>query len=88
MATKFQPLNGFVLIKPLGNQERSAAGLYIPEQAQKKSSQGFVVAAAEDVTGVHIGESVMFSEYGGLPLMLDGAEYRIIKSTELLGIVR
>jgi len=41
---KIRPLNDWVLIRPLSDDEKSPAGIVIPETAKEKPSRGEVVA--------------------------------------------
>lgn len=43
---KLKPLNDRVLVKRLESEEKTAGGLYIPDTAKEKPSNGEVVAAA------------------------------------------
>ena len=81
------PLGDRVLVEPLVVDETSPAGIIIPETASKeKPKQGTVIAVGEldDVKDVKKGDTVLFSDYGYDEVNVDGKEYYIIQSKNLL----
>jgi chaperonin GroES len=71
-------------------------GLYIPDTAKEKPSQGEVVAAgpgkvSEDGTridmDVSVGDRVLYGKYSGTDVTLDGEEYLILRESDILAIV-
>jgi chaperonin GroES len=92
---KFRPLNDRVLIKRLASETVTAGGLFIPENAKEKPSEGVVVAVGE---GKHLengkvkaldvkeGDRVYFRKYAGNELTLEGAEHIVLREDEILAI--
>jgi len=86
----FQPLGNRVLIQREEQTNQTASGLYIPDSAKEKPSEGKVVAVGKDAieTGLNEGDIVLFPKYGGTEVTIDGNEYLIISSDDILGVMR
>ena len=96
-ATKIQPLSDRVVVKPLEEGEQMKGGLYIPDTAKEKPSQGEVVAVgpgkvSDDGTrldmDVTVGDRVLYGKYSGTDITLDGQEYLILRESDVLAIVK
>ena len=93
---KFTPLHDKVLVKRTEEEEKSAGGIVLPGSAAEKPSQGEVVAVGPgkksengDVSpvGVAVGDTVIFGQYGGNEIKIDGDEYLILSESDIFGIV-
>jgi len=88
---KIQPLEDRVVIAP-AEAEAMRGGLYIPDTAKEKPTQGEVIAVgpgrfekgARVPMDVKVGDQVIYGKYSGTPYTLDGEEYVIIKSSDVL----
>jgi chaperonin GroES len=89
---KIQPLEDRVVIAPADEAESMRGGLYIPDTAKEKPTQGEVIAVGpgrwekgERVpVDVKVGDQVIYGKYSGTPYTLDGDEYVIIKAGDVL----
>ena len=93
---KFTPLHDKVLVKRTEEEEKSAGGIVLPGSAAEKPSQGEVVAVGPgkksengDVSpvGVVVGDTVIFGQYGGNEIKIDGDEYLILSESDIFGVV-
>jgi len=84
----FQPLGKRVLIERLEEAKTTASGIYIPDSAQEKPSQGKVLAVSTEVENVAVNDTVVFGKYTGSELTLDGTTYLVIETDDLLGIIK
>ena len=93
---KFTPLHDKVLVKRTEEEEKSAGGIILPSSASEKPSQGEVVAVGPgkksengDVSpvGVAVGDTVIFGQYGGNEIKIDGDEYLILSESDIFGVV-
>ena len=93
---KFTPLHDKVLVKRTEEEEKSAGGIVLPGNATEKPSQGEVVAVGPgkksengDVSpvGVAVGDTVIFGQYGGNEIKIDGDEYLILSESDIFGVV-
>ena len=78
------------------DREKSAGGIVLPGSATEKPSQGEVIAVGPgkksengDVSpvGVAIGDTVIFGQYGGNEIKIDGDEYLILSESDIFGVV-
>jgi chaperonin GroES len=95
-AVKVTPLADRVVVKPVDEAEQMRGGLYIPDTAKEKPSQGEVVAVgpgkvADDgsrvAMDVSVGDKVLYGKYSGTDVTLDGEEYLILRESDILAIV-
>jgi chaperonin GroES len=89
---KIQPLNGKVLIKRLEEKEVKKGSIIIPDTAKEKPQQGEVIAASKKIDGkdadVKPGDIVLFGKYSGSEIEIDGVDFLIMDSTDILAIVK
>lgn len=85
-----QPLGSRVLIEVLEEESVTASGLVIPDTAKAKQQRGRVVAVGDDeeLINVEVGQTVIFPQYTGAELTMNGHEYLLIDATELLAVVK
>ena len=92
----FKPLHDRVLIRRVGEEEKSAGGIIIPDTAQEKPSEGVVVAVGSGVRAddgstrkldVKAGDRVLFGKFGGTDVKVDGEDLLILRETDILGVV-
>ena len=90
-----KPLADRVIVKPLEVEEKTKAGIFIPDTAKEAPAQGEIVALGNGKIkdgkqhdfSVKIGDKVLYSKYAGDEVKLDGKEYKIMKEEEILGIL-
>ena len=96
-ATRIRPLADRVVIKALDESEQMRGGLYIPDTAKEKPSQGEVVAVgpgkiSDDGTrldmDVKVGDKVLYGKYSGTDVTLDGEEYLILRESDVLAVIK
>jgi len=96
-AARIQPLADRVVVKALEESEQMRGGLYIPDTAKEKPSQGEVVAAGPGklsdegtrvALDVKVGDKVLYGKYSGTDVTLDGEEYLILRESDILAIVK
>ena len=93
---KIRPLADKVLVERLEADSVTAGGIVLPESAKEKPLMGDVVAVgdgklldsgARGEMSVKKGDVVLYGKYGGSEVEVDGVEYKILRESELLGIV-
>jgi chaperonin GroES len=95
---KLQPLEDRIVVRPNKSEETTASGLVIPDTAKEKPQQGEVLAAGPGRTseqtgtvlplGVAVGDTVVYSKYGGTEITIDGEDLLILSSRDVLAIVK
>ncbi len=90
MSIHFKPLADRVLIEPAPAEQTTASGLIIPDTAKEKPLRGTVVAAgsgkADEPLTVKVGDSVLFGQYSGTEIKLEGKNYLIMREADIYGI--
>ena len=89
---KIHPLEDRVVILPADEAESMRGGLYIPDTAKEKPTQGEIIAVgpgrfekgARVPVDLKVGDQVIYGKYSGTPYTLDGDEYVIIKASDVL----
>ena len=89
---KIQPLEDRVVIAPAEEAESMRGGLYIPDTAKEKPTQGEVLAVgpgrvekgARVPMEVKVGDKVLYGKYSGTNITLEGEEVVIIKASDIL----
>jgi len=89
---KIQPLDDRVVIMPSDEAETMRGGLYIPDTAKEKPTQGEVIAVgpgrvekgARVPIDLKVGDSVIYGKYSGTPFQLGDAEVISIKASDVL----
>lgn len=86
-----KPLSDRVLILPTPAEQKTAAGLIIPDTAKEKPLSGKVVAAgpgtAEVKMEVKVGDEVLYGKYAGTEVTIDGENYLIMAQKDILAVV-
>ena len=93
---KFKPLHDRVVIRRLEGEERTKAGIIIPDTAKEKPQEGEVVAVGpggRDEAGKLIpidlkaGDRVLFGKWSGTEVKIDGEELLIMKESDVMGVL-
>lgn len=85
-----KPLGENVLIHPEKPEQKTSAGIYLPDTASQERSQiGKVMAIGEsDKIKVKAGQKVIFKRYGGEEIKIEGEEYLIANYKDILAVVK
>src|SRR5436190_7676933 len=97
MGSKFslQPLEDRVVVKPSEEEEMTASGLVIPDTAKERPQEGKVMAMGpgrfEDgqriPMDVKVGDTIIYSKYGGTEVKIEGEDYLILSARDVLAVV-
>ncbi len=91
---KLNPLDDRIVVRPGESEETTASGLVIPDTAKEKPQQGEVLAVGPgrrtENTGelvpsdVAVGDTVVYSKYGGTEITVDGEDLLILSARDVL----
>lgn len=96
MSVSIKPLEDRIVVKTLEAEQTTASGLVIPDAAQEKPQEGEVLAVGPgrvDDNGnrvpldVAVGNTVIYSKYGGTEVKYAGEDYLILSARDILAIV-
>ena len=92
-----KPLEDRIVVRPSEAEEKTASGLVIPDTAKEKPQQGEVLAVGPgrraESTGelvpldLKVGDTVVYSKYGGTEITSDGEDLLILSSRDVLAEV-
>jgi len=92
-----KPLSDHILIEPVKEEEKTKAGIFLPETASKeKSEEGKVIAVGPGKktddgkivpVSVRVGDKVLFQKYGPSEIKVEGKEYLIATESDILAII-
>lgn len=96
MALNIRPLGDRILVEAAEEKETKKGGIIIPDTAKEKPTESVVVALGTGKTDdngkkvpfeVKKGDRVLVSKYGGTDIKLDGKEYKILNSDDILAVI-
>ena len=91
-----RPLQDRVVVRRTEEETKSAGGIVLPGSAAEKPSQGEVLAVGpgkklEDGSvqpiDLKVGDKILFGQYSGSTVKLDGEELLIMNESEVFGVV-
>jgi len=92
-----QPLEDRIVVRPNDAEAVTASGLVIPDTAKEKPQQGEVLAVGTGRRSdsgelipmdVNVGDTVVYSKYGGTEITIEGKDLLILSSRDVLAIVK
>jgi len=92
---KLKPTAGYILIKPLEAERKTASGIVLPESHDEKTQRGEVLAIGPDeVTDsgtkrkapCKVGDTVIHKQWGGNEVKIEGKEYLFVKFEDILAV--
>jgi chaperonin GroES len=94
---KLNPLDDRIVVRPNESEATTASGLVIPDTAKEKPQQGEVLAVGpgrrSDQSGelialdIKVGDTVVYSKYGGTEIAVDGEDLLILTSRDVLATI-
>lgn len=93
---KIRPLHDRVVVRREEEESKSAGGIVLPGSAAEKPSRGEVIAVGNGrildngevrMLDVKVGDKVMFGQYSGNTVKIDGEELLILNESEILGVL-
>ncbi|WP_068860295.1 co-chaperone GroES [Perlucidibaca aquatica] len=93
---KIRPLHDRVVIRRVEEETKTAGGILLPGSAAEKPSQGVVVAVGNGIIkesgdvrplDVKVGDKVLFGQYAGSTVKVDGEELLMMKESEIFAVL-
>ena len=90
-----KPLGDRVVIEVSEGDVKTASGIVLPDTAKEKPQEGVVVAVSDGkyVDGkkvaldVKVNDRVIFSQYAGTDVKVEGKNYLIVRDSDILAVV-
>jgi len=93
---KIRPLHDRVVVRRMEEETKTAGGIVLPDSAAEKPSRGEVLAVGSGKVldngevrplAVKVGDKVIFGQYGGSTVKVDGEELLILSESEIFGVL-
>tara|TARA_B100000965_G_scaffold218958_1_gene183263 strand:- start:303 stop:602 length:300 start_codon:yes stop_codon:yes gene_type:complete len=93
---KIRPLHDRVLVRREEEETKTAGGIVLPGSAAEKPSRGEVIAAGNGKIqdsgevrplDVKVGDKVIFGQYSGNTVKVEGEELLIMSEAEILAVI-
>ena len=97
MSQNLKPLGNRLVVEPIEQEERTAAGIILPETAKEKPQEGKVVAAGpgrltDDGTRVpmevKVDDRVLYQKYAGTEFKIGDKKYLVLSEKDILAILQ
>ena len=94
---KIRPLHDRILVKRIEEEKTTTGGIIIPDTAKEKPQEGKVVAVGKGKIrddgklrklDVKKGDRVLFGQFAGTEVTLDGTEHVIMREDDVLGVLK
>ena len=91
-----RPLHDRLVVRRLEEETTTSGGIVLPDSAAEKPSQGEVLAVGSGkvldngevrALDVSVGDKVIFGQYGGSTVKIDGEELLILSESEIFGVL-
>jgi chaperonin GroES len=90
-----RPLHDRVVVRRSEEETKTAGGILLPGSAAEKPSQGEVLAVGNGqitdngvrALDVKVGDKVLFGQYSGQTVKVDGEELLIMKESDIFAII-
>lgn len=84
MSAPLKPLSDRIVAVKEELKNKTASGLFLPDNAREKSSVAVVKAVGPDVKSLKAKDRIVYKEYSTTDLKVDGVEYLIVKEEDVL----
>ncbi|MBQ3585177.1 MAG: co-chaperone GroES [Synergistaceae bacterium] len=93
---KLKPLGDRIVVKVLEREEKTKGGLFLPDTAKEKPTEGEVLAVGtgkildngqKQPVEVKVGDRIIFSKYAGTEVKVDGGDLVIFSERDVLAII-
>jgi chaperonin GroES len=94
--TMLKPIGDRIVVRPKSAEEMTKSGIILPDTAKERPQEGEVMAVGtgrimDDGTvvalSVKVGDTVLFSKYGGTEVKIGGEEYIILREDDVLAVL-
>jgi len=91
-----KPIGDRVVVRPKSAEEMTKSGIILPDTAKERPQEGEVMAVGtgrimDDGTvvplAVKVGDTVLFSKYGGTEVKIGSEEYIILREDDILAVL-
>ncbi|AXH11554.1 co-chaperone GroES [Halarcobacter bivalviorum] len=83
----FKPLGKRVLAQRTEVEEKTASGIILVDSAKEKPNTAKVIAVGSEVSELKEGDIIVFEQYRGSELSLEGEDYLVLDIENIIGVM-
>jgi len=87
MSTPIKPLADRIVAVCEEISNKTASGIYLPDNAKEKPVVARIVAVGPDVKSLKVEDKILYKEYSTTEFKINNVEYLIIKEEDVLATV-
>lgn len=93
---QIRPLFDRIVVERVENESKSRGGLFLPESASEKPTEGVVLAVGTGRLGddgelkplqIKTGDRILFGRYSGTEIKIDGKDRLVLREDEVFGVI-
>jgi chaperonin GroES len=93
---KITPLHDRIVVEAAPREEKTASGIFLPDNSQEKPQRGKVLAVGPGKRldsgqlapiDVKPGDTVLYGKYSGTEVTVDGEDYIILRADDVLAVI-
>ena len=93
---QIRPLFDRIVVERVENEAKSKGGLFLPESASEKPTEGVVLAVGTGRLGddgelkplqIKTGDRILFGRYSGTEIKIDGKDRLVLREDEVFGVI-
>ena len=88
MSVNLHPLADYIVAQGDTANERTASGLYLPNNAQEKPKTATVLAIGPSVKQVKKGDRIIYKSYSTTDVKVEKEDYILVKEEDVLATVK
>jgi len=83
----YSTIKQLCFVEPLKEDNKTASGIIIPDDAEQKPILGKVIAKSAKVDSIKVGDKVLFTKYSPTEVKIESQEYLVIKDEDILAVL-
>lgn len=87
MSTPLQPLADYIVAQNEEAENKTASGLYLPDQATEKPKTAKVLSVGKDVKNIKVNDRIVYKSYSTTEVKINNQEYVLVKEEDVLATV-
>lgn len=88
MSAPLKPLGDYIVAQNEEAKNKTASGIYLPDNAQEKPKTAKVVAAGPQAQQVKVGDRIVYKSYSTTEIKIDSEEYILVEEKDVLATVK
>ena len=87
MSKSIIPIGDRILVEASPAEEKTASGIIIPDTAKDRPVEGIVIEAGKTVEYIAKGDRVVYANYAGTEIEVEGKKYLVMREADILVVI-